>query len=245
MKLWLVFIGFLMYHWVAALSVDEILDMMEANQNPKSSKSEITQIIYTSKGKENRSHMLSWGKGGGESQLMEYVSPKRVKGMKILMLNDGDDIWTYFPRTGRVRKIASHQRNASVNGSDFSYEDLSTKDQRKDYHVSLAGEENKSGASCYQIVMKAKDKKKSYQQMIFWVDKSNFVALAAEFYDEDTKLWKVLSTAGVEKIGDYWTAKSIEMKNVQKGSRTVVTLEKMEFDIPMADEVFSERNLKK
>ena len=43
------------------------------------------------------------------------------------MLNDGDDIWTYFPRTRRVRKLASHAKKQKVPGSDFSFGDFSSK----------------------------------------------------------------------------------------------------------------------
>jgi outer membrane lipoprotein-sorting protein len=176
---------------------------------------------------------------------MEYVSPARIKGMKMLMLNDGDDIWVYFPRTARVRKIASHQKKQSVNNSDFSYEDLSMRDNRKDYHCTLAGEETKDGAACYNIVMKAKDPEKTYQRIVMWVDKESFVSVAAEYFGEDGQLWKQLAVDDVTRIGDYWTAGTIEMKDVQKGSRTVMKMDKIEYDIQLDESMFSERYLKK
>ncbi len=228
-----------------ALTVDEILDKMEANEEARTSRMEATMVVYDVAGKERTSELISYGCDKGDKGLMEYVSPARIKGMKMLMLNDGDDIWVYFPRTARVRKIASHQKKQSVNNSDFSYEDLSMRDNRKDYHCTLAGEETKDGAACYKIVMKARDPEKTYQRIVMWVDKESFVSVAAEFFDEDGQLWKQLEVDDVTRIGDYWTARTIEMKDVQKGSRTVMKMDKIEYDIQLDESMFSERYLKK
>jgi len=124
-----------------SITVDEILDKMEENENANTSRMEMTQIVVKADGRKNTSKLISYSIDKGDKGLMEYSSPARIKGMKILMLNDGDDIWFYSPRTARVRKIASHQKNQSVNNSDFSYEDLSTEDRREDYACKLLGEE--------------------------------------------------------------------------------------------------------
>jgi negative regulator of sigma E activity len=165
--------------------------------------------------------------------------------MKILMLNDGDDIWMYSARTSRVRKIASHQKNQSVAGSDFSYDDMSARDMRKDYTPKLLGTEKLGEKTCYKIQMTAKDKKKTYSKSVSWVDTTIYVMLKAEMYDEEKELWKVLTMQEVKKVGKYWTPEKIEMKNVQKGSRTVMSMDKIEYDIELSDKMFTERSLKK
>ncbi|MFH1760893.1 MAG: outer membrane lipoprotein-sorting protein [bacterium] len=229
----------------SAETIDEIFDKMEKNQKPMTQRSEITQTIYLTSGEERQSRLISYGKDGSDKGLMEYISPARIKGMKMLMLNEGDDIWFYSPRTARVRKIASHQRKQSVNGSDFSYEDFSANDMRDDYETKLVGTEKIDDTDCYKIKLTAKDKDKTYSSVNFWVDKERYIPLKAEYFDEDRELWKVLTMQGFIKIKDYWTAKTIEMKNVQKGSRTVMIMDKIEYDIPMDDMLFSQRNLKK
>jgi outer membrane lipoprotein-sorting protein len=165
--------------------------------------------------------------------------------MKILMLNDGDDIWFYSARTARVRKIASHQKNQSINNSDFTYEDMSASDWREDYNVKLAGEEKKDGIACFKIEMTPKDAKATYSKLYFWVDKEKYTGVAGEFYDEDGELWKKLVLKEVVKIGKYWTPKYIEMQNVQKESKTVMKMDKIEYDIKLDENLFSERYLKK
>ncbi|MBD3319675.1 MAG: outer membrane lipoprotein-sorting protein [Chitinivibrionales bacterium] len=228
-----------------AITIDEILDKMEQNENPQTSRSEITQVVVGADGRESVSKLVSYSAGKGEKGIMEYVEPARIRGMKILQLNDGDDIWFYSPRTARVRKIASHQKKQSVNNSDFSYEDLSTKDRREDYACKLAGEEENSGVQCYKIEMTAKSSDKVYSKMIFWVNKVTFVATQGHFFDENGELWKKLSIKDVTKAGKYWTPQSVEMHNVQKGSTTIMKMEKIENDIELDENMFGERNLRK
>ncbi len=228
-----------------SITVDEILDKMEENENAQTSRMEMTQIVTKANGQENLSKLISYAMDKGDKGLMEYVSPARIKGMKILMLNDGDDIWFYSPRTARIRKIASGQKSQSVNNSDFSYEDMSTKDRREDYECKLAGEEKLNDVVCYKVNMKPKKSDGSYSRIVAWVDKAKFVMIEAHMFDEDGELWKKLVLHNVEKIGKYWTMKSIEMKNIMKGSKTVMKMDKVEYDIKMDANMFSERYLRK
>lgn len=229
-----------------AIGVEEILDKVEANENSQTSKTVMTQTVYKSNGSKSVSELTSYSADKGDKSIMIYSKPSRIKGMKILSLNDGDDIWFYSPRTARSRKIASGQKGQSVNGSDFSYEDMDTKDSRKDYTNTLSGEEKIGDATCYKIDMKAKpDADVSYSRTVSWVDKEKFMPLKMEFYDEYNELWKVLTLKDVTKIGKYWSAKSIEMKNVQKGSRTVMETGTVEFDIEVDMGMFTERYLKR
>jgi outer membrane lipoprotein-sorting protein len=176
---------------------------------------------------------------------MKYTSPARIEGMKILMHNDGEDIWFYSPRTSRVRKIAEHQKNQSVAGSDFSYEDMSSQDMREDYNAALDGEEIRDGVACYKIHLTAKSKDKTYSKAILWVDKEKFVTLHAHFYDEFDQLWKKMHVENVVEINGYWTPKKIEMQNVLKGSRTVMIMDSIAYDVSIDESMFSLRALKR
>jgi len=228
-----------------AMTVDEIIDKMEANEQPQSSKIVMKQVVRQANGTENVSELVSYSLDKSDKGIMIYETPKRIKGMKILTLNDGDDIWFYSPRTNRVRKIASHQRKQSVNNSDFSYEDLSAKDLRDDYNIQLLEDEEYDGQDCYKLEMTAKDEDKTYSKSYFWVNKENFVALKAEFYDEMSELWKVITAEEIELVQGYYTPKTIIMKDVQKGSQTKMIMEKVEYDLEVDAKMFTQRGLKR
>jgi outer membrane lipoprotein-sorting protein len=228
---------------IFALTADEILDKSEANENFKTSSSVNIEEVHNPDGTVKVSVMKAFAKDGNDKMLMEYAEPKRIQGMKILMLNKGDDIWFYSNRTNRVRKIASHQKNQSANSSDFSYDDMSMSDNRKDYSYTLAGEEKKDGKDCYRIEFTAKEKSSTYSKFHIWIDKSNFLALAADFYDEKGVLWKKLSIRDIKKTGGYWAAGEVEMRDLLKDSRTVIKTTEIKFDIDLPDGMFTERGL--
>ena len=52
--------------YVFSITVDEILDKTEANQNPQTSRVEMTQRVYESDGRENISRLISYSSGKGE-----------------------------------------------------------------------------------------------------------------------------------------------------------------------------------
>jgi hypothetical protein len=49
----------------------------------------------------------------------------------------------------------------------------------------------------------------------------------------------------VENVQGIWTARTIEMADLREGSRTVLTLEKLEYNVPMKDEQFTLQALRR
>ena len=226
------------------LTANQILDSLEKNQNPKSSEMVMTQIVHRSNGSVAESKLTNYSILEGEKGLMVYTTPARIKGMKILTLNDGDDIWFYTPRTGRVRKIASHQKNQSVNGSDFSYDDLSSKDQRESYDSKIISKESVDGIECIKLELIPKEGiEKSYSKIILYVDSKRWLPLKSEFFDDINELWKVLTMKEISKVGAYWTPKKIIMKNILKDSYTEMITESVEYDKDIDESMFTERYL--
>ncbi len=225
-------------------SVDDILDSVELNENSQSSKIEMVQNVYRADGSVSRSVLTSYSADEGDKALMVYNEPAQINGMKILQLNDGDDIWFYSPRTGRTRKIASHQKNQSVNGSDFSYDDMSTDDQRDDYDTKLLGTTEDQGVECYIVELTLKDDSdKDYSKIIMNIDMERWLPLTSEYYDEIGELWKILTMSDISREGNYWSAGMIEMKNIQKGTHTEMLTESVIFDLELDMGMFTERYL--
>ena len=106
------------------LTSQEIVNKMNEVINPQTAQAKAKVTIITSSGKERTFIYNSFTKDRGEKNLIRYLEPKRAKGQAMLMLNNADDIWAYFPRTKRVRKLATHAKRQKWEGSDFSYEDM-------------------------------------------------------------------------------------------------------------------------
>ncbi len=114
-KVLFVFVLFLYFGLIAKDGVDvitaeEIIETMTETLNPEQSEAVMEMTIITSGGQERTFVYKSYSKNKGEKSLMKYLEPGRVKDQSILMLNNADDIWMYFPRTNRVRKLATHAK---------------------------------------------------------------------------------------------------------------------------------------
>jgi len=103
---------------------DEIIRKVNDLINVETAYSRSKMTITTTSGQERTFISESWTKDRGEKNLVRYLEPARVKDQAVLMLNNADDIWMFFPRTQRVRKLATHAKKQKMQGSDFSYEDM-------------------------------------------------------------------------------------------------------------------------
>ncbi len=226
------------------LSPREIINRIDATERVASSESIAKQIITTSGGKKRSLGIKAYAKDMNDKQLMIYTSPKRVKGDKILMLNDGDDIWFYTPKTDRVRHLASHAKRQKVQGSDFAYEDMSGGKIEEEYTYTLMGEAKAAGRLCYKFELIPTESGPHYSKLILWADKERFLTLKIDYY-ENGELLKRLDCDDVKLIDGHWYAMKLVMTNLKEGGQTVMETEKIQFDADIDDKVFTTKNLKR
>ncbi|MBU1099364.1 MAG: outer membrane lipoprotein-sorting protein [Bacteroidetes bacterium] len=226
------------------LTPQEIIQKIDDTERVMSSQSKFKQTIVTSGGDVRTLEAISYSKNKNEKQLMIYEAPNRVKGDKILMLNDGDDIWFYTPKTDRVRHLASHAKRQKVQGSDFSYEDMAGGSLEEDYTYKFIGEEVIDGRDCYKIELTPKPEGPSYSKLILWADKERYISIQIEYF-EDGELTKRLSLSDIVMIDDHWTAQKIVMKNLMEGGETIMETDEIQFDIDIDEKIFTTKNLKK
>lgn len=231
------------------LTAQQIVDKMNEVINPDSAKAKFKMTIITTSGQERTFIYNSFAKDRGEKNLIRYLEPKRAKGQAILMLNNADDIWAFFPRTKRVRKLATHAKRQKMEGSDFSYEDMGSGDAFiNDYESKLLGEEKKEDYNCYKIELKRKeDSDSGYSRLIMWVIKDNFFPVAMNYYDRDDPnfLRKVLIQYDIKEIDGIPTGMKMVMYNKRDNTKTDMEILEIKYNVDLDDSVFSERNLKK
>jgi len=227
------------------LTPEQIIKKLSDMERIQSSESHGRQIIKTSSGKKRTLEFHGYSKDRNAKQLMEYISPKRVKGDKVLMLNDGDDIWFYTPKTDRVRHLASHARKQKVQGSDFSYEDMSAGNYEKDFTYTLLGEEEILDRLCYKFELIPTESGPSYSKLILWADKERFVTIQCHYYDEEDELLKRLQCHNIEKIETRWHPMRMVMTNLQEGGETVIENISIKMNVKLDDKLFTTNNLKK
>ena len=231
------------------MTAEEIIQKMSYMMNPMQSEGKSQMTIITSSGQERTFVYENYMKNNGEKILMKYLEPKRVKGQSILMLNNADDIWTYFPRTKRVRKLATHSKKQKMEGSDFSYEDMGSGNSFIDeFDSKLLDEEKMEDNDCYKLELtRKKDSSSSYSRLIIWIDKENFVPLIIDYYDDkNPNLWeKRLVCSDIRLIEDIPTPMKMIMYNKMDNTQTTMEMLEVRYNIELDDELFTERGMQR
>jgi outer membrane lipoprotein-sorting protein len=226
----------------------EIVERMNKLQNQPSMYSEAAMTIQTSSGQERTYTYKSWMLDGGDKVLMEYTSPRRVKGQKTLLLNQADDIWVYFPRTGRVRKLATHAKRQKLQGSDFSYEDAGGGNLFvTDFTPRLLGQEKYAGKKCWLLELNRKqDSGSSYARLLLWVDRESYLPYRIDYFEKEGQEEpdKRLVQEDVRLVDGIPTAFRLVMYNLNEAGETRVELTKVRYNLEVDPELFSERGLK-
>ena len=229
------------------LTADEILHTITETMNPAQSQGTFIMTIVTSSGQDRTFVYETFSKNHGEKSLMKYVKPSRVRGQAILMLNDADDIWIYFPRTKRIRKLASHAKKQKLEGSDFSYEDLGASDTFiDDFNAVLLKDEKKQRKLCYKLELTRKPNSSvGYSEIIMWVEKETLVPLVIDYYhDDDPDLHeKQLVCSDIKLIDDIYTPMKIIMYNKLDNTHTKMEIEEVTYDVDLPDDLFTEMGM--
>jgi outer membrane lipoprotein-sorting protein len=232
-----------------AITAEEIIRTMTETLNPEQSEAVMEMTITTSGDQERTFVYKTYSKNGGEKSLMKYLEPGRVKNQAILMLNNADDIWMYFPGTNRVRKLATHAKKQKVQGSDFSYEDLGSSNEfENDYKSVLLGEEEKEGKLCYKLELTGKkDSDAGYSRLVAWVEKESYVPLVIDYYHEKDPelLEKELVLGDVKTVDGIPTPMKMIMYNKLDNTKTSMSFRELTYDVNLPDNLFTEMGMKK
>ncbi|MGC9365361.1 MAG: outer membrane lipoprotein-sorting protein [Fidelibacterota bacterium] len=232
--------------WAADPSGPELLNKIIDLMNPKNARGIMEQTIVTTTGDHRTFKYETYMGNRGESSLMRYLEPSRVKGNAMLMTDYSDNIWMYNRRTDRVRKLASSTKHQKFEGSDFTYEDMGSGDSwKEDYTPVLKGEKKIDGIRCYTLELQSKSDDNSYKKMVCYVRVDDFFPVQIDYYDQDNVFVKSLYLENIKKIEGILTPMKMIMRNHRDQTETVMEYTSITYDVKFDKYFFTERNLKK
>lgn len=227
---------------------EQIIEKVNEVMNPATMQATTTMVIETTSGQKRTFVYESFSQNHGEKNLIRYLEPARSKGQAILLLNHADDIWMYFPRTKRVRKLAEHAKRQKMEGSDFSYEDMGSGDAFiREYDAKRLQDDKKMDTDCYTVELTRKPGSDvGYSRIIMWIDKTNFMPLLVDYYDlkDSTLLRKRLFLSDIEIIQGIPTAQKMDMWNMIDNTHTVMEIQAVQYNVKLDDAMFTERGLR-
>ena len=181
------------------------------------------------------------GAHGQSKSVLRFTAPAEVKGVALLVYNHPDrasDQWMWTPAIERDRRIALQDRSTRFFGTDFSFEDLEERDVDQ-YDYVLQGEEAVDGALCWKIESTPKKTKSSqYTRSIVWIRKDNYAFARVESYIK-ANLVRRLNYSKIENVSGFWTGRVMEMSDLTRGSRTRLTLDKLQYNVALKEEDFT------
>ncbi len=228
------------------LTVDEIMDKMEETSPDFTTQKTISEmILIDEEGNEEVREMIMFSQEGEDekrSTLVRFLSPKSVKGVTLLNIDDGEKIYLYMPAYGKARRIAGSSKGDEFMGTGLSYEDMNMNYEDKDYEKKLLEETE----SVYIVEVLPSGEDISYKKIILTVDKEKFYTKEVEFYDMSENLTKTLEIAKI-KIDDKGkiTPMEIVFTDTEENKKTKIVIKEMEYNVELSSSFFSIRTLKK
>ncbi|MEM1044057.1 MAG: outer membrane lipoprotein-sorting protein [Bacteroidota bacterium] len=230
----------------AQTSASDVFEEVERRQDLVDTESaSIRMEIVDERGRTRTRALDLRSKTDGErlKSILVFTGPADIRGTGLLTVetDDGDDQKLYLPALGRVQRIAGSTRGERFAGSDFTYEDLGTRDPDA-YDVTMA----ETTPDAFVLDARPTDGDSKYSRIVLTVDRARYVVLRAEHYDRGGALAKVLTAGDFAEVApDAWRADTLTMEDVQAGRRTVLTYTERATGTALRDDLFSERQLQR
>jgi len=188
--------------------------------------------------------IIAWSKGTTKTFIL-ITDPKKERGTATLRL--GSEMWNYLPATDKVIKIPPSMMMGSWMGSDFNNDDLVRESSMlEDYTYRLASPERPAPGELSVEMVPTPEAPVVWSKVVLTVRESDYLPVRQEYYDEKGALMRMISFKDVRTIGGKTIPTVMELvPQNKKGNRTVITYKRAEFDIPLKDDIFSQRNLKR
>jgi outer membrane lipoprotein-sorting protein len=193
---------------------------------------------------ERKMTIKAWTRGKKDS-LFYIQSPPKDHGNGTL--KKSREMWMYNPKVNRIIKVPPSMMSQSWMGSDFSNNDLSKSDSFVDDYIhSLAGSEIHEGQKVYVIKSMPKPDAPVIWGMQMLKIRQDNIWLSQEFYDEDLKPVKVMTTLQIQMMGGKLYPKVWRMREVDKEDRyTQLTYKSLTFKQSLPDSLFTQTSLRK
>jgi Outer membrane lipoprotein-sorting protein len=230
---------------------DEARQIMTEVQNRTQSKSEhyegsLEVINSSQKISKKRWAYDRLGAYGNSKSELRFTAPPDVKGVALLVVNHPDrasDQWMWIPAEERDRRIALQDRSSRFFGTDFSFEDLEERDLDQ-YDFKLVGDDKLDDVDCWKIESRPKESKTSqYTSSLLWVRKDRYFLVRTDNFIKD-RLVRQIAYRDVESIEGIWTALTVAVEDFTRNSRTLLTLVRVKYNLPMKGGDFTRENFR-
>lgn len=216
-------------------------DKMEGE---KSSYVEMTMTIVRPS-YERTIEFKSWTEGR-ENSLTYITAPANEKGQSFM--KKGNEMWSWNPKISRLIKLPPSMMSQGWMGSDYTNDDILKESSIVvDYTHAIIGEESIDNHVCYKIELTPKPEAAVvWGKVIQWIAKDEYLQMKTEYYDEDDYLVRSELAYNIKEMDGRTIPTRMEIIPADKDNqKTIVELQKIEFNIPIRPGFFTQQNMKR
>jgi len=219
-------------------SAIEIIQKADSKMRGASSFSEMAITIVRPKWQKTMT-MKSWSLGTDYSVSL-VTSPAKEKGS--VFLKRKNEVWNYLPALERTIKLPPSMMTQSFMGTDLTNDDLVKQSSMVvDYTHKILSEEIVEGLDCWKLELIPKEEATVvWGKLIVWIDKSDFMQLKIEFYDDDEEIVNLMHGYNFKMFGNKKLPSKIEFIPLEdQGNKTIIEYKIWEFDKDIPSNYFT------
>jgi len=182
----------------------------------------------------------------GKNYAMTLITAP-AKDVGQTFLKRSTEMWSWNPAISRLIKLPPSMMSQGWMGSDYTNDDiLKESSVVNDYTHEIIGEETIDGRLCYKIKMVSKqDASVVWGKQLRWIDKTDFLVLRTELYDEAGSLVRTETGTIIKSMDGRTIPTHLELQPTDEpGNKTVVEIKDIKFNVQIAESFFSQQNMR-
>ena len=190
---------------------------------------------------------LWWKRGddGLSKVIVRVTAPADRGGIAVLALEkpEGDpEFDVYMPETRKARRVAGRTIDASMFGTDFSYEDFSHfQGMATEGGMKRLANEQVDGVENLVVEVTPGSEGTRYSRIVTWVEKERCALTKMDFFAKNGTPLKGLTVPreDLKQMGERWVPHKIVLEDHKRGRRTELVVNEIAIDPDLNENMFS------
>jgi len=180
-----------------------------------------------------------------DKTFIRILEPKKERGIATLRIET--EMWNYLPKTNKVMKIPPSMMMSSWMGSDLTNDDLVKEFTfLESYHFEMTTVDNPEDGVLYIKCIPKEGLPIVWGHIIVAVQEDDYMPLWQNHYDEKGKMMREMVFKEIKTFGDRDIPSVLEViPKTKEGHKTILRYLEAQFNIPLDEEIFTLRNLRK
>ncbi|MFW5808138.1 MAG: outer membrane lipoprotein-sorting protein, partial [Spirochaetota bacterium] len=195
-------------------------------------RSNVLLIVKSGKNEKKEFKTVSKEYGRKVRTRMKFTYPTDMRYLSWDAPGEENQQWIKLS-SGKVRKIASSEKDSPWMNSHFYREDLS-ENYIEEYDYRLLGEETVDGVVCHKIESVKNTGQKVYSRRIIYIGKEDYLTYRVDFF-ENGRHTKTLTVSGYEKIDGIQTARKLIMERTDGKGKSILYTKSVDYNVSVDD----------